>query len=66
MEPETINMLFDISKTQTTKGTRNETGTGLGLLLCKEFVEKHDSKLMVESKISEGSSFYFTLLAQKP
>jgi len=64
MEPETVNMLFDISKTHTTKGTGNESGTGLGLFLCKEFVEKHGSELRVKSQKNEGSSFYFTLLAE--
>jgi signal transduction histidine kinase len=66
MEPETVNMLFDISKKHTTKGTSNESGTGLGLFLCKEFVEKHDSHIWVESKKNEGSIFYFTLLIEKP
>jgi signal transduction histidine kinase len=66
MEPETVNSLFDISKTHTTIGTGNESGTGLGLFLCKEFIEKHGSKIRVESKKSEGSSFYFTLLAERP
>jgi signal transduction histidine kinase len=66
IEQETINMLFDTSTTLTTRGTDNESGTGLGLILCKEFVEKHGSKIRVESKEGEGSSFYFTLLAEKP
>jgi len=66
MEPETVNMLFDISKTHTTKGTGNESGTGLGLFLCKEFIEKHGSELRVKSQKNEGSSFYFTLLAENP
>jgi PAS domain S-box-containing protein len=66
MDPETMNRLFDISQTHTTKGTGDESGTGLGLFLCKEFVEKHGSKLRVESKEGEGSSFYFTLSAGKP
>jgi signal transduction histidine kinase len=40
-----------------------ETGTGLGLLLCKEFVEKHDGVLSVETEVGKGSVFKFTLPA---
>jgi len=61
IDPITVNKLFNFSEIISTNGTANEKGTGLGLLLCKEFVEKHGGKIWVESKQNTGSSFYFTL-----
>ncbi len=59
--PDNLAKLFEISEVISTKGTAGETGTGLGLLLCKEFVEKHDGKIWVESEVGKGSDFKFTL-----
>jgi PAS domain S-box-containing protein len=59
--PEIVNNIFRLSNRITTTGTANEKGTGLGLLLCKDFVEKHGGKIWVESVIGKGSEFKFTL-----
>lgn len=53
--------LFRIDEKIKTNGTDNETGTGLGLILCKEFIEKNNGTIWVESKESKGSDFIFTL-----
>ena len=61
MSKEIKDKLFRIDMHVTSKGTENEKGSGLGLNLCKEFVEKHGGKIWVESKINEGSTFHFTI-----
>jgi signal transduction histidine kinase/ligand-binding sensor domain-containing protein len=58
---DALNKLFKVDTTISTKGTLNETGTGLGLLLCKEFVDKHNGRLWVESQVKVGSKFKFTI-----
>jgi len=61
MSNESIAKLFLIETSFTTRGTANEKGSGLGLILCKEFVEKHGGKIRVESEIGKGSTFSFNL-----
>ncbi len=58
---ENLEKLFKIDSHLTTLGTSQEKGTGLGLILCKEFIEANDGKIMVESRQGRGSSFKFTL-----
>jgi two-component system, sensor histidine kinase and response regulator len=58
--------LFQAENYFTTYGTQNEKGSGLGLLLCKEFVEKNGGKIWVESKPKQGSRIIFTLPAEPP
>jgi len=58
---ENIPKLFDLTEGFSTRGTNNEQGTGLGLILCKEFVEKNGGEIRVESKYGEGSKFIFSL-----
>jgi signal transduction histidine kinase len=60
MDENLANQLFT-NKLQSTQGTSGEKGTGLGLLLCKDFAEQNDGTLSVTSKPGEGSTFYFTL-----
>jgi signal transduction histidine kinase len=61
IRPEIIPKLFIFSQIHSTTGTGEEKGTGFGLLLCKEFVEKHGGKIWVESEVGKGSHFKFTL-----
>ena len=56
-----LDKLFRIDIKYSNMGTSEEKGTGLGLLLCKEFVEKHSGKIWVESEEDSGSEFKFTI-----
>lgn len=58
---ENQKQLFNIENHISTQGTAHEHGTGLGLILCREFIEKHNGKLWVESELGRGSKFKFTI-----
>ena len=61
IEKENLQNLFRIDKSVSTKGTANEGGTGLGLILCKEMIEMHGGSINVESEPGIGTVFSFTL-----
>ena len=58
---ESMKKLFDTNNNILAAGTKGEKGTGLGLVLCKEFIEKNQGELFVESTVNKGSTFSFSL-----
>ncbi len=61
MTQEEIDDLFIVGKISTRPGTHNEMGTGLGLLICKEFVDRHNGQIWIESEPERGSKFTFMI-----
>lgn len=61
IDPEVQKILFEKTAGYSTRGTANEKGTGLGLILCKEFVEKNGGKIWLTSELGKGSTFFFTV-----
>jgi len=66
MSDEMAAKLFNLAENVTTAGTNGEKGTGLGLLMCKELVERNGGKMSVKSKEGSGSEFSFTLPTTSP
>ncbi len=61
MEEDKTKSLYKIDSISTSRGTEGEQGTGLGLIICKEFIEKHKGTISAESSVGKGSTFSFTL-----
>jgi signal transduction histidine kinase len=60
---EKRNRIFGVNSNKSTTGTANETGTGLGLLLCKEYVERNEGHIWLESEVGKGTTFFFSIPA---
>lgn len=65
IKDERIKEIFNNSHFHTTFGTAGEKGTGMGLRICKEIIEKNNGRIWVKSNVGEGSTFYFTVSAYK-
>ena len=63
MAKKNLDNLFKLDIINSTPGTENEIGTGLGLMLCSDFVKKHGGKIWAESEPGQGSTFKFTMPA---
>lgn len=63
--PEDLATLWDSGVTKSTTGTAGERGSGFGLMICKDFIEKHQGKIWAESEVGKGSDFYFSILMNK-
>lgn len=61
MDQTIIDHLFMLDSQINRKGTEGESSTGLGLIICKDFIERHGGKIRVESQVDKGSTFRFTL-----
>jgi len=61
MSADLISKLFKLDQQVSRLGTEKEPSTGLGLILCKEFIEKHGGKIWVESEVNKGTTFFFTI-----
>lgn len=65
IKPKQLNKLFKIENSETSVGTANEKGTGLGLILCKEFMEVNGGSIAVESDVNKGSTFTISIPTNK-
>jgi len=65
ISPEMVDNLFRLDLQTYRKGTEGEPSSGLGLIICKDFIEKHSGKLWLESEEGNGSTFFFTLFTSQ-
>ena len=61
IEQKRVEKLFQLTENYSTLGTEKEKGTGLGLILCKEFIEKHNGKIWVDSEVGKGTSINISI-----
>jgi PAS domain S-box-containing protein len=61
MDQATAATIFSLDQKKVGRGTMGESGTGLGLILCKEFIEKHGGRIAVQSERGKGTTFHFTV-----
>lgn len=61
MPEKVLKSLFNIGEARSTEGTSGEKGTGLGLIICKEFIKKHNGNIWAESEQGKGTTFHFTI-----
>lgn len=61
MNAKMLQNIFQLDVKNNRKGTENEPSSGLGLILCKEFIEKHGGKIWIENEENKGSCFYFNV-----
>jgi PAS domain S-box-containing protein len=61
IDPEDMSRLFQFEEFHTTTGTAGEPGTGLGLIICQEFIKKHGGEISIKSELDKGSTFTFSL-----
>jgi len=66
MESARVEEIFGDSYCNTALGTLGEKGTGIGIMICREFIEKNNGKMWAESIAGKGTTFYFTILSDKP
>lgn len=60
MDAKMVESIFQLDVKNTRKATEDEPSSGLGLILCKEFIQKHESRIWIESEVNKGSVFYFS------